>query len=166
MVNKCDTCQIRDPRQNVCQLTGQKIDPTKDFCSKHRKTLDRCDVCGKGVLESYLVQDAEEWRLLCGECRAKLNTCAFCRKANKCEFETNPVNLPKMVQKQIRQGPQVMITTIKNPDRIRETCQILCDCFDSEIGCLRDFNYCDKIDHIYNSPNPVKEEECNADANQ
>ena len=150
MVNKfCSTCQIRDPRQNVCQLTGQIIDPEKDFCSKHRKILDRCDACGNGTLESYLVQDGENWKLLCGNCQAQLNTCAFCRSSEKCEFETNPLELPKMVQKQIRQGSQIMITTIKNPDRVAETCQVLCDCFNPDFGCMRQFHYCEKMRHIY-----------------
>ena len=167
MVKKyCGTCRILDPMQHVCQLNGRQVNPEEDFCSKHKSTLEYCELCGKPTIQPFFTQEAEKWHVFCDNCIHKVNSCAFCTLGNQCDFETNPSSLPKIVQKQIRQGPQVMITTIKNPDRIRETCQILCDCFDAKIGCLRDFNYCDKLDHIYNSPNPVKEEECNADANQ
>lgn len=150
----CRTCRILDPRQNVCQLTNRPKDPDKDYCSDHQAILKTCDNCGNITLESILTPDLTEWRTLCSQCASKLSTCAFCRNGDKCDFETNPSTLPKIVQKRIQQGPMVSLTTVKNPDRIKETCEKNCDCFDKETQtCMKEINYyCERMNHIYVMP--------------
>ena len=159
MVNTCRTCGLADLKQNKCRVNGSAIEPDKDFCSKHNKNPVVCERCGNITLQPIIVQDGNNWHIMCGNCSiGKLNTCAFCEHSSKCEFETNPSELPKLIQQQIRQGPMISVQTIKNPDRIRETCQILCDCFDAKFGCMRESNYCDKYKFIYDELNPVKED--------
>ena len=150
MIKKyCRTCRILDPRQNVCQLSGQPINPDTDYCTKHKDHIDICELCHRPTLDTYFVRDGENWHTFCGECVHKLNSCVFCKKSATCDFDTNPSSLPKMVQQQIRQGNMVSVMTVKNPERIRQTCEKGCDCFSPELGCMREFNYCERMDYVY-----------------
>lgn len=160
MIKSCKVCGFADLKQNVCQLFRMKIDPDSDYCSKlqDKTTVKICDVCGRAIVDNhstFLVPTENiEWKLLCDECINLINTCAFCKNSQTCDFETNPSTLPKMVQKQIRQGNMVAVTTIKNPERIRETCQKNCKCFSAENGCMREFNYCKELNRFYGNPTP------------
>lgn len=109
----------------------------------------QCETCGRPTEQQVLCPDGDNWHILCPNCAFQLNTCAFCKKVNTCTFETDPSPLPKMVQKQIRQGSMITVTTVKNPDRIAITCKMGCPCYDSEFECMREFYYCERIDHVY-----------------
>lgn len=114
-----------------------------------------CETCGRPIEQQFLCPDGDSWHILCGNCASQLNTCAFCKKVDVCTFETDPSPLPKMVQKQIRQGPMISVTTEMNPERIRQTCEKGCDCFDANFGCMRQFHYCERIDHVYDDSKAV-----------
>lgn len=145
-IRYCITCGLADLTQSVCQLTGTPIaDPQKEYCSKHIRELQHCEWCGTPVIVPiiYAVKHNDnfmEEHLICHNCLKKSGLCPTCAHSAHCDFEENPIALPKQVQKQIRQGNQVMITTVVNPDRIRETCQKNCKCFSEEFGCLRQNN--------------------------
>ena len=109
----------------------------------------QCETCGRPTELQVLCPDGDKWHILCPSCASQLNSCAFCKKVNTCTFETDPSPLPKMIQKQIRQGPMISVTTEMNPERIRQTCEKGCDCFDANFGCMRQFHYCERIDHVY-----------------
>ena len=109
----------------------------------------QCETCGRPTEQQVLAPDGNLWHILCPNCADQLNSCGFCKNAGKCDFETNPSSLPKYIQKQIRQGPIISVMTVKNPERIRQTCQNGCPCYDSEFECMREFYYCERIDHIY-----------------
>ena len=109
----------------------------------------QCETCRRPTEQQVLCPDGDNWHILCPNCASQLNTCSFCKKVNVCTFETDPSPLPKMVQKQIRQGPMISVTTEMNPERIRQTCEKGCDCFDANFGCMRQFHYCERIDHVY-----------------
>ena len=149
MIKYCRTCRILDPRQNVCQLSRQPVDPNKDYCTKHQEDIYQCERCHQATLMPFFTRHGDLWHVYCGDCIQLLNTCAFCKGIEKCDFETNPSSLPKLVQKQVRQGNMVSITTVKNPERIRQTCENGCNCFSAENGCMRDFNYCERMEYIY-----------------
>jgi hypothetical protein len=108
-----------------------------------------CETCSRQTKQQVLVPDGDLWHILCPSCADQLNSCGFCKNGGKCDFETNPSSLPKFVQKQIRQGNMISVTTVKNPERIRQTCQNGCPCYDSEFECMREFYYCERIDHVY-----------------
>ena len=65
-----------------------------------------------------------------------------------CSFENDPSPLPKIVQKQVRQGNMTAITQVRNPERIEITCKKDCPCYDPEFECLRQFGTCGKCENI------------------
>ena len=128
-----------------------------------------CETCGRPIDQQVLCPDGDSWHILCSDCASYLNTCAFCKKVDTCTFETDPSPLPKMVQKQIRQGPMITVTEIMNPERIRQTCEKDCDCFDANFGCMRQFYYCERMDHVYDDQsqrNDAGEPEASADSSE
>ena len=112
-------------------------------------TVVQCETCGRPTELQVLCPDDDMWHILCPSCASQLNSCAFCKKVNTCSFETDPSPLPKMIQKQFRQGPMITVTEVMNPERIRQTCEKGCDCFSADFGCMRQFHYCERIDHVY-----------------
>ena len=112
-------------------------------------TVVQCETCGRPTEQQVLCPDGDMWHILCPSCASQLNSCAFCKKADTCSFETDPSPLPKMIQKQFRQGPMITVTEVMNPERIRQTCEKGCDCFSTDFGCMRQFHYCERIDHVY-----------------
>ena len=115
----------------------------------------QCETCERPTDQQILCPDGDIWHILCPNCASQLNSCSFCKKVNTCLFETDPSPLPKMRQKQIRQGPMISVTTEKNPERIRQTCEKGCDCFDPNFDCMRQFHYCERIDHVYNDSKTI-----------
>ena len=115
----------------------------------------QCETCGRPTDQQILCPDGDIWHILCPNCASQLNSCSFCKKVNTCLFETDPSPLPKMIQKQIRQGPMISVTTEKNPARVDITCKKECDCFDPNFDCMRQFYYCERIDHIYDESKAI-----------
>lgn len=145
-IRYCITCGLADPSKQKCQRTGAPIaNPQTEYCSYHLKELSKCDWCGTPVIIPIIYSvphddNTEEQHLICHNCLQKSGLCLTCKHGAYCDFEESSSTLPKQVQKQIRQGNQIMITTVVNPDRIRETCQKNCKCFSEEFGCLRQNN--------------------------
>ena len=110
-----------------------------------------CERCGRPVEkeQSLVVPDGENFHLLCFNCGHPLNRCDLCKRGGECDFETNPLAEPKYIQKQVRQGFQTIVVKEKNPERIRQTCQVNCPCYDPENDCMKQYNYCERIEHIY-----------------
>lgn len=141
MINYCETCALADKVKNICMMFGMSIKPEEDYCSKHRVELYKCEVCGRpmatlGILEQ---DDTGQWHRYCEECNKLYNTCQVCPNFQKCEFQTNPDPMPKVVVKTIQQGNMRMQTQIKNEERVKKFCHTCC-CWNAESGCLKDFN--------------------------
>lgn len=111
-------------------------------------TVIQCEICGRPIKQQVLCPDGDKWHILCPSCASQLNSCAFCKKSNICLFETDPSQIPKVIQQEIKINGRVFIQESKNPDRIREFCQ-KCSCFSEEFECMKQFNSCNKIEHIY-----------------
>lgn len=163
MIKYCRTCRILDPMQQKCQLSGQSVNPNADYCTKHQEEVAQCEKCGQGTLTPFYTRDGNQWHTFCARCVELLNTCHFCEHASKCAFEQDPSPLPKMVQKQIRQGNMVQITTVKNPDRIRQTCENGCPCFSQENDCMREYNGCERMKYIYDNAESAGDSEGSAE---
>jgi len=147
MINYCKTCGLRDLSQPLCRLFKHQINPEQDFCSRHTKSLMRCEICGTEILVPYIDISTEgEYHVLCNTCASERSTCRYCKKNTECAFENDPSPLPKVVMKTMQQGNSYIQTQVINPDRIRETCEKKCSCFDAKNGCLRQNNWCDKQD--------------------
>ena len=109
----------------------------------------QCETCGRQTDQQVLCRDGDTWHILCPNCASQLNTCSFCKNVQTCVFETDPSPIPKMIQRRIQQGPMVTVATVKNPERIRQTCMNGCPCYDSEFDRMRQFNYCERMEYIY-----------------
>ena len=156
----CKSCRFLDSGTSTCQLKGVKMNPEEDFCSRHQIEVVVCEACNKIATKNsfVVVAENETFHIVCNKCSANLTSCAFCTQCQNCDFETNTSTLPKIVQKQIQQGPMIQVVQIKNPERIKITCQAGCKCWNSaENACEREIGYCPNYEFIWRSP--VKEDE-------
>lgn len=163
----CGTCRFLDQGSSICQLKGVKMNPQEDFCSKHQNEAIICEKCHRLTTKNgfVVVAENETFHILCNQCSTGLTSCAFCTHCQNCDFETNPSTLPKIVQKQIQQGPMIQIIQIKNPERIKITCQAGCKCWNSEENaCDKEIGYCHNYEFIWRSP--VKEDEPSSSASE
>lgn len=97
-----------------------------------------CEVCHR-PLGVNLVYNQYLDIFACPSCASLLYTCYTCRYGNACDFETNPSTLPKQVQVSRQQGNMVMSQVIRNPERVKTTCENGCPCWSNEIGCGKQF---------------------------
>jgi hypothetical protein len=124
----------------------EKVEDNDSACRKyigHDSSV--CGFCGSlmpGKGEIVIMEDGSTV-LSCPKCAERIGTCATCAQARACDFETNPIQIPKQVQKVIRQGNMQMQTVIRNPEREKETCMKGCSCWDEEnCICLREAGMC------------------------
>lgn len=150
MIKKCRSCSLSDVQQSACRMLQRTINLDKDYCPSYTPQTYICETCRAIIINPiFTIGRDNQWHTHCENCAARLNTCDFCANIHTCAFETDPSPIPKVVQKQERNGPMTSIRTIKNPDRIDITCRKGCLCFHSDFGCLRQFHGCDHIIHIY-----------------
>ena len=111
----------------------------------------KCQLCGKPlkVSEATFTMTGDEISIIsCLEHSQLFGTCALCQNSSECDFETNPISLPKIIQKQIQKGPMTQIIQMRNPDRIAVTCAKNCSCYNSEYECGRQFSTCGNYNQI------------------
>lgn len=98
----------------------------------------KCNYCGQEGANTVDTNGIAS----CSRCVNMFGTCAMCTEANKCDFETNPIDLPKQVQKVIRQGNMAIQTVVKNEARIIACC-LPCICFNKENQiCNKEYGTC------------------------
>lgn len=132
----CKDCLLR--KQNggeTCPVFQEKVNDNDTACRKYiGHDSDKCSFCGSlmpGKAEIVIMEDGTTV-LSCGNCANQLGNCATCAEVRSCDFETNPVNIPKQIPKVIRQGNMQMQTIIRNPEREKATCMKGCKCWDEE----------------------------------
>lgn len=112
------------------------------------KIVLTCNICGRPCLENAIVCTEPVAYVMCPQCFQHCGTCALCISARECLFETSPSLLPKQIQQTIRQGNMTMQSIVKNPDRIRETCQKGCKCWSDDLGCLKQNGTCGQYKEV------------------
>ena len=143
----CKSCAIAGLKApQICALSGLKVTET-DYCSFHRGSLSTCAICGSVILQDGYI---DEGHLICPNCFSQITSCRVCRGSLQCAFEEDPSPTPKVISQQIRQGNGIYVTTVRNPERVRETCQKGCKCFDTKNGCLRQNGFCSNHEVYYN----------------
>lgn len=150
-IKYCGTCALRTQDGTGCSLYGIHIDPNVDFCSKHVTSPKTCDICGQFIIIDSII-DMEDGKFyeVCQNCASRFNTCHICDKAAYCDFMENPSPIPKAVMKQVRQGSMVMQTQVRNPERIKITCENGCSCWNKEEKyCCREYKTCGQYKHTY-----------------
>lgn len=147
----CLTCGYRSLNLQQCPLIGYQYTENA-VCPYWIDEVVTCAVCGQIIPKKnyYLTHFKDStWKPTCDNCLKLSGTCGGCSKSSTCDFETNPSPIPKTVQKQIRQGNQILVTTVKNPSRIEMTCEKNCGCFSQEFGCLRENGTCEKYERAF-----------------
>ena len=147
----CLTCGYRTLNPQKCPLIGYEYaDAANNICPYWVVEAPKCDLCGQVDPNSVLTQFSDtSWKRLCGKCMSSFGTCRGCVKSQGCDFETNPSPLPKAVQKRIQQGNQIIVTTVKNEERVKETCAKNCQCFCQETRtCLREYECCKNYEEV------------------
>lgn len=141
----CGDCALMQHGGGVCPVFKAARATTDPGCLYHTTELHLCALCGNHMpKEDQLIDvtNPENIIVYCRGCKQHINHCPTCVNSKECRFETDPSPLPKIIQKEIRQGNMVQIMTVKNPSRIDITCKKGCPCFSEEFGCLRQFNSC------------------------
>ena len=146
MLNKrtCGECALRQQTGGVCPLFNKAVSADEGGCPSFTGTQIFCELChnliigtGNALIDITIPGETHS---ICKQCQKLIGHCNTCRRASACAFETDPSDLPKVIQQQVRQGNMISVMTVKNPSRIDITCKKGCPCFDSEIGCLRESN--------------------------
>ena len=149
----CSTCAYRTLNPQQCPLIGYNYaEGEKQSCPYHTTELVYCARCGNIIPKrNYMLTHYSDgtWKPTCEKCIKLSGTCGGCSKSSTCDFETNPSPIPKAVEKRFQQGNFTRIETVKNPDRIRETCQKNCDCFLENFGCCRELNTCGNFEGAF-----------------
>ena len=104
--------------------------------------MEHCDRCGMEVSANSLIltEQKGKWSKICGACQNLMGLCHTCARKYECSFNTSPSQTEPFIMQEIRQGNTVFRQRVKNPERVRETCQKDCKCFSEEFGCLREIN--------------------------
>lgn len=151
MVKYCKSCALANLKLLKCRRFGHDINPNEDFCSKHANSIPTCAICGQEMLTENSILDfknGEHLRIICQKCNELLSTCTLCRHGQSCAYDDDPSPIPKLIQKQVRQGPMISVTQEINPERVAITCAKGCLCYDPENGCSRQYNTCGKCESI------------------
>lgn len=147
MIKYCKSCALADLKILKCRRFGHNINPNVDFCSKHADSIQTCAICGQEMLKENSIIDFK-MRIICQKCSELLSTCTLCQHGKNCAYDDDPSPIPKLIQKQVRQGPMISVMQEINPARTAITCAKGCLCYDPENGCLRQYNFCDKCESV------------------
>ena len=150
----CAHCGFASLNAQQCPVIGTPIDlAANTACHYYTKEITYCAFCNQPIVKpKYIIKSPKQHRFLtiCENCSNLVGTCRTCDKSQSCDFETNPSPLPKAVQKRFQQGNQIIVTTVKNDERVKETCAKNCECFCQETQtCLREIGGCDKYEEGY-----------------
>lgn len=110
----------------------------------------QCDFCGIDLTigQATFTPTDKGYIISCPQHTALFKTCGLCIYSQKCDFETNPSQTPKLIQKRIQQGLMTQVIQIKNPERIKETCARNCPCYDPEYQCGKGFGTCRNYNEV------------------
>lgn len=107
--------------------------------------VHKCSRCGRNG--ARVLSDN---KFFCSECAELFGTCAMCIHSKKCNFNSNPAPIPKIITQRIRQetemGIMEQIIQVPNPKRIKAFCiEGKCICCDQKEKphCMRQFGICE-----------------------
>ena len=151
----CGKCVLRQQTGGVCPLFTQAVSANEGGCPSFTGTQIFCELCHNLIVgDSNALLDItapNEMHTICKQCQKAIGHCNTCRHSNTCAFETDPSDLPKVVQQQTRQSNMISVMTVKNPSRIEITCKKGCPCFHEEIGCLKENGTCGNYKILYDN---------------
>ena len=141
MERTCGKCLMWKQNNGMCPIFQEKMSETEMGCPKFTGEIRRCDVCGNPIVGKIDLACAnDKWFELCNGCSEHWGMCNTCNKITQCDFETNPIQIPKQVQQTIRQGNMTVQTVVRNSEREKETCAKNCSCWDAKLNvCWRQY---------------------------
>lgn len=153
-MNKCSDCAycMSQQGQTICGYSMHQINSSGVTCQffSNRKFIDKCDVCGSPIIGSIIcITPNHEKKIICEKCSRKTGTCDLCKERFQCAFETSTCPFPKTVFKQVQgnNSMNIMRAEVKNPERVKETCEKMCPCWDKEEKyCLRESGTCGRYE--------------------
>ena len=110
--------------------------------------MTTCTYCGRPITGKQVFIEHDLQTPFCQQCIHFFGGCPTCVRADVCDFETNPSQTPKLIQKRIQQGLMTQVIQIKNPERIKETCARNCPCYDPEYQCGKEFGTCRNYNEV------------------
>lgn len=103
----------------------------------------KCDMCGLAFDSQRATLSPKKdgtYKVLCPNCIMLYGHCHTCTHKMTCSFEQSNSPHEPFIMQEIRHGNGIIRQRVKNPERVRETCQKDCQCFSEEFGCLRQIN--------------------------
>lgn len=100
----------------------------------------KCDRCGLDFESQRAIISPNKdgtYKILCPSCILLYGRCHTCTHKMTCSFEQSNSSHEPFIMQEIRHGNSIIRQRVKNPERVRETCQKDCKCFSEEFGCLR-----------------------------
>lgn len=145
-IKTCGECALMKLAGGTCPIFREFVEKEKPACPRFKRELNNCDMCGQPILGEEVIYlnpgNQTQIRVYCEQCSNQVGKCPSCANTNLCDFQTNPSPIPQIIQKETRQGNAIMMTHIKNPERVKITCEANCKCFDSEYGCMKEEGFC------------------------
>ena len=133
MERKSGNCFIWKQYNKVCPFFQEEMKENTPACSKFTDKIKTCACCGNTIIgKPNLANDGNQWYELCADCDQQWGNCATCVNVVSCDYETNPINLPKQIPIKTQRGPMVINAVGRNPARIKETCAKNCSCWQNE----------------------------------
>lgn len=151
-IRNCGSCALWQHNNGVCPYFRQEFSEDEGGCPMFVSEICTCDICGKITVNPIIdVTDENHLHYICESCSSKSGTCTTCKCGGDCLFQSDPSSLPKFIKKEIRQGNMIAVTTEMNPERVKITCQNGCSCYNDEFGCMRQFAYCQNLEHLWSN---------------
>ena len=133
----------------VCAINGKQIDPT-GICDKYTESPYHCELCGQHLTASNCVIElgiSAPYHLLCHSCSEAMGGCRACKHENICTFRSDTsIREPQIVNQTIQQGNTRIQTQVKNPARIKLTCE-KCKCYHGEECCKEEIARCGSFEN-------------------
>jgi hypothetical protein len=123
-------------------------------CPMFAAELDPCGICGNHIFSGKII-DYHDGKVsqMCEKCGElyKQNMCQFCDKGDYCAFQQDAsCQIPPVITQQFRQGNAVVQTQVKNPERVKATCEKGCKCYNEELKvCMRECGGCSSVQIKY-----------------
>lgn len=140
----CNDCVLRHKSPDGKCFIFNKDMTDGEGCPSHTAQIVKCNLCGNYIVGSAPIVEIDNGKAynICSNC-AQATSCQICVNGGQCLFETSNDPMPKMVNVTQRQGPMVVQTQARNPERVKKLCT-KCPCYVNE-ECYKDHLFCNNF---------------------
>lgn len=140
----CNDCVLRHKSPDGKCFIFNKDMTDGEGCPSHTVQIVKCNLCGNYIIGSAPIVEIDNGKTynICSNC-AQATACQICVNGGQCLFETSNDPTPKMINVTQRQGPMVVQTQARNPERVKKLCT-KCPCYVNE-ECYKDHLFCNNF---------------------